>query len=81
MFYTNLPAESVAKVATGPLIDYDTARDMLIESPDVRIYAYIERDASPRIERLSTPVRLSDLAPGIGFAWIGASAVPVGRAS
>lgn len=80
MFYTNLPEESVLKVASGRLLTYDEARDMTIAHPEVRVYAYVERTDSPYIAGPLTSVKLSDLAPSIGFAWVGSPVVPIARA-
>ena len=78
MFYSAHDEETQRKIATGPIIDYDTARDTLVANDGgTRIYALIERVDSPYIERLHNPVQLSDLAPAIGFAWVGASAIPL----
>lgn len=80
MFYTRLSPEDVLKVTSGhETLDYDTARDLTIEHPETRVYAYVERVESPYIAGPLTPVKLSDLAPAIGFSWIGAQTVPITR--
>lgn len=80
MFYSAHDDVTMSKVATGPIVDYDTARDILQANDGTRVYAYMERVESPYIVRFNDAVHMSDLAPAVGFAWIGAGSVPVARA-